>query len=304
MGLTQCSCVTLKPLALSGFHFIICQIRRTTLPLAAHLHLGHWESKWDGWESTLSSLQPCGHGWILLCFGLTTVFWENGGILGSSAISFFTSFSKSKCEKNRWFSDLQLLNSWPLRGLRILGPNRSFYARIRLYPWLLKTWLQINTENQHPPKPDISCRPHSESSPGPTLFLTSWLAFLLLFTLPLLLPDHSSYLVWAFRISSPSWFKWFTYSHSLYLVPSTWHPRPRMGHRKRAGFIGRCKHWDAPPKIGHVKVSASTTNIFSFGPTDSEQLDNFKFCGGRWQRKKDSFFPNSPPLPTLNVNTH
>lgn len=152
-----------------------------------------------------------------------------------------------------------------------------------------------------PPWLKISCGSHSESSPGTTLFLTSWLALLLLFALPLLLPHHSSYQVW---VSSPLWFKWFTYSYSLSLVPSTWHPRPRIGHKQKAGFIGRYKNWDAPPKTGHVKLSANTTNIFSFGTTDLEQLDSFKFYRGRRQKKKNGFFPNSPPLPTLNVNTH
>lgn len=214
--------VTVNPLALSGFHFITCRIRRTTLP-----HLGHWEGKWDGWESILSSLKPCGHGWILLCFGLITVFfWENGGILSSSATSFFARV----LQRQGWREQAILretcscltAGAWELH---VPGSNRSFHTGIRLHPWLLKSWLQINTENQHPlPWPNISWGPHSESSPGPTFFLTSWLAFLLLIALPLLLPDHSSYPVWAFQFSSPSWFKWFTYSHSLYLVPSTWHP--------------------------------------------------------------------------------
>lgn len=34
-----------------------------------------------------------------------------------------------------------------------------------------------------------------------------------------------------------------------------------------------------PPQTGSIEISASTGHVFSFGATDLEQLDNFKFYG-------------------------
>lgn len=63
-----------------------------------------------------------------------------------------------------------------------------------------------------------------------------------------------------------------------------------------------------PPQTGSIEISASTEDVFSFGATDLEQLDNFKFYGtgtlGEGDERKSSFSPHSPHLPTLNVTTH
>lgn len=62
-----------------------------------------------------------------------------------------------------------------------------------------------------------------------------------------------------------------------------------------------------PPQTGSVEISASTEDVFSFGATDLEQLDNFYGTGTLGEgdeRKSSSFSPHSPHLPTLNVTTH
>lgn len=136
---------------------------------------------------------------------------------------------------------LQLLHSWPLLGAPSTETQQELSCWLKAPPLTLHMASDQYREPM-PPRPNISCDPHSESSPKSTLFLTSWLAFLLLFALPLLLPDHSIYLVWAFPSSSPTWFKWFTYSHSLYLVPNTGHPSPMNGTQTKSRFYGQVQN--------------------------------------------------------------
>lgn len=64
-----------------------------------------------------------------------------------------------------------------------------------------------------------------------------------------------------------------------------------------------------PPQTGSIEISASTGDVFSFGATDLEQLDNIKFYGTGTlgegdERKSSDFSPHSPHLPTLNVPAH
>lgn len=136
----------------------------------------------DGWESTLSSLKPHRHGWIL-CFALSSEKMVASLALlpHPSSSRFLQRVKRTGCSEG----DLQLAQLAISGGPHILSPNRSFLAG-KAPPTTYKNWLRINTENQHSLGPNITYGPHSESSPGPTLFLTSWLAFLLLFASPLL----------------------------------------------------------------------------------------------------------------------
>ena len=63
-----------------------------------------------------------------------------------------------------------------------------------------------------------------------------------------------------------------------------------------------------PPQTDSVEISASMGHVLSFGATDLEQLDNFKFYGtgtlGEGDERSSDFSPHSPNLPTLNVTAH